>query len=289
MNIKSYLEKKRERVNRALAGYLDFSPETPPRLKEAIQYSLEAGGKRIRSILAMASCEACGGEEEKVLPVACALEMIHTFSLIHDDLPAMDNDDLRRGRPTNHKVFGDGMAVLAGDGLLAHAFWLLAKTGTPAEVMEAIAWGTGPSGMVGGQALDLQAEGKKLNIQDLERIHRLKTGRLIAASVTSGARMANAAPGQLEGLQKYGQAVGLAFQIADDILNVEGSPKETGKQKTGSDQKRSKAAYPGLLGLEPSRTKANRLVEEAIASLSIFDDRGDPLREIARFIVARSH
>lgn len=288
MNFESYLTERRHLVNQALSRYLDFPSETPGRLKEAIQYSLEAGGKRIRPILAIAACEACDGSAEKVMPVACALEMIHTFSLIHDDLPAMDNDDLRRGRPTNHKIFGEGMAILAGDGLLAQAFWLLARQKIPNEVMEEIALGTGPGGMVGGQVLDLQAEGKELRPEDLEVVHRLKTGRLIAASVTSGARMANAAPEQLKALQKYGRAVGLAFQIADDILNVEGSPVKTGKQKTGSDHARRKATYPGRLGLEASKTEARRLADEAASSLKNFDQKADPLHGIAQYIIART-
>lgn len=288
MNIENYLGKSREEVNRALRRYLALPSQCPPRLEEAIQYSLEAGGKRIRPILAIASGEACGGKTEAVLPVACALEMIHTFSLIHDDLPAMDNDDLRRGRPTNHKVFGEGMAILAGDGLMIQAFGLLARQRISCEVMEEIAQAAGPAGMVGGQVLDLEAEGRKLRPQELETIHCLKTGRLIAVSVTSGARMAKATLEQLEKLQSYGQAVGLAFQITDDILNVEGSPVETGKQRTGSDDARRKATYPSLFGVQASRTKAQQLVDEAIQSLAYFDQKADPLRGIAQYIISRS-
>lgn len=287
MNITVYLETKRDQVNQALEKYLELSSQCPPRLKEAMQYSLKAGGKRIRPILTLASCEACGGEAEVAMPVACALEMIHTFSLIHDDLPAMDNDDWRRGQPTNHKVFGEGMAILAGDGLLAHAFSILAKAKISSEVIEDIAWATGPCGMVGGQVLDLGGEGKNLTISELEKLHRYKTGRLIAVAVTTGAKLANAAPTQLEGLKSYGERIGLAFQIADDILNVEGSQERMGKS-AGSDRKKSKATYPGILGVTASRQRAEELVSQAIAALNSFDAKADPLRAIAQFIIARN-
>ncbi len=216
--------------------------------------------------------------------------MIHTFSLIHDDLPAMDNDDLRRGVPTNHKVFGEGLAILAGDGLLAEAFYLLAqsKHEKTLEVIRDIAEAAGPAGMVGGQVLDLQGEGADLQPDDLERIHRYKTGRLIAVAVTSGAKIGGAAPAQLGALKVYGEKIGLAFQIADDILNVEGSKADLGKS-TGSDAQKKKATYPGLLGLEVSKQKAAALMEEAVAALRIFDEKADPLRELACYIVRRSN
>lgn len=285
MNIEAYLKEKQQRVNQALRDCLSL--ECPPRLKEAMQYSVEAGGKRIRSILAIAACEACGGSEAAVMPAACALELIHTFSLIHDDLPAMDNDDLRRGKPTNHKMFGDGTAILAGDGLLAHAFWVLARHNIPSDILEEIAEAAGPRGIVGGQQLDLEGEGKTLSAEALEKIHRYKTGRLITSSVVCGARTALASPVPLEHLKKYGERVGLAFQIADDLLNVEGSPADTGKQATGSDQTLSKATYPAILGVEASRKEAARLVGEALAALSSLDAKADPLRHIAQFIISR--
>lgn len=288
MNITAYLQTKRDQVNQALAKYLEPSTECPPRLAEAIQYSMKAGGKRIRPILTIAACEACGGETEAALPAACALEMIHTFSLIHDDLPAMDNDDLRRGQPTNHKVFGEGLAILAGDGLLTHAIWILAKAKVSLEVIKDIAWATGPSGMVGGQVLDLEGEGRLLAIAELEKVHRYKTGRLITVAVTSGAKLAKCPPVQLEGLKTYGERIGLAFQITDDILNVEGSQDQMGKS-AGSDQKKRKATYPGVLGLTASRKRAEQLVSEAIAALTLFDEKAWALREVAKFIISRSN
>lgn len=248
-------------------------------------YSLNAGGKRIRPILALAACEAAGGNSEKALPAACALECIHTFSLIHDDLPAMDNDDLRRGVPTNHKIFGEGMAILAGDGLLSTAFEILSEYKNT-EILRDIAAATGPEGMVGGQVFDLKAEGKKLEEKDLEKIHRHKTGRLIQVSVTSGAKIGRAGAAQLEGLKIYGEKIGLAFQIADDLLNVEGDARQTGKS-VGSDQAHQKATYPKILGVEASRQKALRLYNEASSALADFGSPADPLRQIARFIVHR--
>lgn len=294
MDIESYLNFQREKINQALEKYLSSRSGWPEPLKEAVVYSLKAGGKRIRPILAVASCGAAGGGREEVMPLALSLEMIHTFSLIHDDLPAMDNDDLRRGQPTNHKVFGEGMAILAGDALLSEAFYLLAEVGNEfspkilLEVLKDIAHATGPLGMVGGQVLDLQGEGLELGQSDLEKIHRYKTGRLIAVSVTSGAKLAGASLSQLEALKTFGEKIGLAFQIADDILNVEGSEQKMGKAK-GSDQNKKKATYPGILGLEASKKKADALVKEAVACLGSFDKKADPLREIARYIVLRTN
>lgn len=287
MNIESYLKTNREKVNEALERWLSAQPDWPPRLKEAIGYSLKAGGKRVRSILAMAACEACGGDAAAVMPVALSLEMIHTFSLIHDDLPAMDNDDLRRGQATNHKVFGEGMAILAGDGLLSEAFFLLGQLKN-SEVLCDIALAIGPAGMIGGQVLDLQGEGASLNADDLEKIHRYKTGRLITVSVTSGAKVAGATSSQLESLKAYAERIGLAFQIADDILNVEGSVGAMGKAK-GSDQNKKKATYPAILGLEASKKKAAALVDEAIGYLKMFDECAEVLRELARYIICRTN
>lgn len=295
MEIREYLTSQKQRVDEGLRRFLLEVSGWPVPLKEAMAYSLDAGGKRIRPILALAAAEALGGNAGAVLPVACALECIHTFSLIHDDLPSMDNDDLRRGHPTNHKVFGEGMAILAGDGLLAFAVTLLCETARfsvlPAvllDVIRDISLATGPSGMVGGQVYDLKAEGADLSEADLERLHRFKTGRLIAVSVTGGAKIAGANPAQLEALKQYGERIGLAFQIADDILNVEGSVAQTGKS-VGSDGKHNKATYPKILGLEASRARAQKLCGEAIQSLSDFDERADPLRELARFIILRKN
>lgn len=296
MNIEQYLISQKERVDAALSKYLHSNGDCPVELCRAMEYSLKAGGKRVRPILAIAAAQAVGGALEPVLPVACALEFIHTFSLIHDDLPAMDNDDLRRGKPTNHKVFGDGMAVLAGDGLLSEAFHLLchpdvASQVTPKiilDVIQEIALATGAAGMVGGQALDLKAEGISLTPKALERVHHYKTGRLIIVSVVSGARVGGASAAQLESLKIYGEKIGLAFQIADDILNVEGSTKEMGKS-AGSDQNRQKATYPKILGLEASKQKAKELVSQAIQALEGFETQADPLREIANYIIARKN
>ncbi len=296
MNIEQYLAEQKTKVDQALLHCFAEESAIPASLKEAMEYSLKAGGKRVRPILAMASCEAVGGTPQAVMPLACALEMIHTFSLIHDDLPAMDNDNFRRGLPTNHKVFGEGIAVLAGDGLLAQAFHLLCKPTlldciSPSgllEIMRDVAWATGPSGMVGGQSLDLKAEGAHLDETALEKLHRYKTGRLISVSVTSGAKVGGATPEQLESLKSYGEKVGLAFQIADDVLNVEGDAAALGKS-VGSDAVNKKSTYPSLLGLEASKQKARTLMAQAIAALEIFDARAEPLRKIAEYIVVRKN
>ncbi|MDO8526381.1 MAG: polyprenyl synthetase family protein [Deltaproteobacteria bacterium] len=296
MNIENYLSEQKLRIDQALSKYLKANSDCPPGLYKAMQYSLEAGGKRIRPILALAAAQAVGGSLEPVLPVACALEMIHTFSLIHDDLPSMDNDDLRRGVPTNHKVFGEAMAVLAGDGLLSEAFHLLCHAdvsrqippATLIDVIRDIAFATGPGGMVGGQALDLEAEGKNLNAKDLETVHRYKTGRLITISVTSGAKIAGASSSQQELLKVYGEKIGLAFQIADDILNVEGTKEAMGKS-VGSDQTNQKSTYPKVLGMEASKKMAKELIDQATLLLKDFGAPADPLCEIAQYIVLRKN
>lgn len=296
MDVEQYLNRHKEIVDKALFEFLGSADGIPPRLQEAIEYSLKAGGKRIRPILAIAAAQAIGGRVEPVLPLASALEMIHTFSLIHDDLPAMDNDDFRRGKPTNHKVYGEGMAILAGDALLAEAFSLLCHPAlvnqTPAnvlvDVIRDVASATGRCGMVGGQVLDLEGEGKKLNALSLEKIHRYKTGALITTSILCGAKIAGAKGEKLEALTIYGEKVGLAFQIADDILNVEGTEEALGKS-VGSDQKHHKLTYPSLFGLEASKKMAQDLADQAVAALISFDGRGDPLRGIAQYIVSRKN
>jgi len=296
MNLKTYLTERKEKVDAALERYLGDDRQSPPNLRKAMAYSLKAGGKRIRPILVMAGAEAVGGKADAVLPVACALEMIHTFSLIHDDLPAMDNDDLRRGIPTNHKVFGEGVAILAGDGMLSEAFYLMCRSDRGPqiiperllEVVRDIAEATGPRGMVGGQILDLEGEGKKLDLEGLEKIHRHKTGALIAVSVTSGAKLSGGTADQVVALGRYGRAIGLTFQIADDILAVEGDEKEMGK-RVGNDAARAKSTYPALLGLEASKQKAGQVTDEAIQALSSFGPSADPLRELAHYIVSRTH
>ncbi len=292
IHLKTYLEERRRWVEEALERYLPPEKEWPSKLHEAMTYSMRAGGKRLRPILALAACEAVGVPVDRVMPIAVALEMIHTYSLIHDDLPAMDNDALRRGKPTSHKVFGEAMAILAGDALLTEAFRLMARHRHPKvdpqvliQVIESIADAAGSRGMAGGQVVDLESEKKKISLEALEKLHRHKTGRLIQVSVEAGARLAGATPAQVEALGLYGEKIGLAFQIADDVLDIEGG-EEIGKD-IGSDIAREKSTYPSLLGIEESKRLANTLTEEAIQLLKIFDDQADPLREIARYIVNR--
>ena len=292
--LKAYLEERKALIDRALEDFLPGAGSDPPLILQAARYSLFAGGKRIRAILCLAAAEAIGERAETVMPAACALEMIHTYSLIHDDLPAMDNDDYRRGKPTSHKVFGEAMAILAGDALLTEAFCLLAlrqrAPGIPPErvlaVVQEIAEAAGFRGMVAGQALDILAQNEKIGMEGLHEIHRLKTGALLRVSLRTGAILAGAGKEALEALSDYGEKIGLAFQIADDILNVEGDPALLGKG-TGSDAARGKTTFPALLGVDASRARAEELVIGAVASLAPFDDRAAPLRKIARYILAR--
>ncbi|HID22975.1 MAG TPA: polyprenyl synthetase family protein, partial [Planctomycetaceae bacterium] len=290
----------RDRVEAALERYLaELRPDCPERLREAMGYSLLAGGKRLRPLLVILACEACGGRREAALPAACAIEMIHTYSLIHDDLPAMDDDELRRGRPTNHKVFGEAMAILAGDGLLTLAFEVLARDVKPPEVAAAccaeLASAAGAEGMVGGQVADLEAEqfgptdrsaeaaewigpshraevaepepspvpvSPSRELERLEAIHRRKTGRLLACALTLGARIAQAPPEMRDRLENYGRCLGLAFQITDDLLDILGDASKIGK-KVQKDAGHGKLTYPGLLGVDESRARARALIEEA--------------------------
>ena len=267
----AYLESARLRVEAALDGSL--GPERPESLREAMRYSLLAGGKRLRPILCLAACELAGGEAELALPTAVALEMIHTMSLIHDDLPAMDNDDLRRGRPTNHKVFGEANAILAGDALLTRAFEMVAlrSPGLPAErllaVVGELSLASGAPGLVGGQVVDLECEGKAVDLDTLEYIHLHKTGALLRACVICGAQIAGASQALLEALGTYARGIGLAFQIIDDILDVTASSEVLGKT-AGKDLTADKTTYPKLLGLEESRRRAEALVTEAKAVLA---------------------
>lgn len=294
--IDRYLAEKKQIVDDALAAYLDESPVYPPTVHKAMRYSLDAGGKRIRPVLMFAAAEAVAGPSEKliqvVLPFACAMEMIHTFSLIHDDLPCMDDDDLRRGVPTNHKVFGDAVAVLAGDGLLAEAFRVMAAHhhAMPAErcteVLCDIATATGARGMVGGQVIDLESENRRVTVEELEHLHQLKTGALLVASVVSGVKLAGGGREQVGAATTYGECVGLAFQIADDLLDIEGTTEQLGKP-AGSDVENRKSTFPALLGREDSRTEARELMIEAIEALEIFKPRHSILMELARYIVER--
>ena len=291
--LKAYLNDRQNIVEDALTRYLPSEDNIPAEIFKAIRYSVFAGGKRIRPILCLAAVEALGGDIAQALPVACALELIHTYSLIHDDLPAMDNDDFRRGKPTSHKVFGEAIAILAGDALLTEAFNLLSraeKVRIHAErrlaVIQVIAQAAGISGMVGGQALDLLAEKTKPDLEALSDIHRRKTGALIVAAVKSGAIICGASEDKLQALTDYGMNIGLAFQIADDILNVEGDSRLMGKN-TGSDEARGKVTYPSIVGLGDARIILSEYLAAAIQSIDDFDDRALPLRVIANYIINR--
>ncbi len=295
MDLKSYLRVRQTRLEVALDQYLPAEDVLPASLHKAMRYSVFAGGKRIRPMLMIAACEAVGGEMETVIPAACAMEMIHTYSLIHDDLPAMDDDDFRRGRPTNHKVFGEAVAILAGDGLLTEAFILLsdpkANRNVPPEVLgrviHIISRCAGSQGMVGGQVVDMESEGKEFSFPVLEFIHTHKTGALILAAIQAGALLGGADQSSFDALTRYGEASGLAFQIADDILDIVGEQEVLGKD-VGSDQSRGKATYPAFLGLEQSRARARELRDLALEALTPLGEKAEPLRRIARYIVDRT-
>jgi len=297
VEIKAYLTAQRILVEEHLDRFM--LAEEPPFADHirSMRYSLFVGGKRVRPILCLAAARAVAPHESdidgQVMPVACALECIHTYSLIHDDLPAMDDDTLRRGKPTNHVVFGEAEAILAGDGLLTFAFDLLSDGGlsslepaTRLEIVNTIARAAGPLGMVGGQFLDIDNENSETSYEMLRTIHRSKTGALITASVRSGALAGGANADQLRSLTEYGDNIGLAFQIVDDLLNVESTPEQLGKA-VGSDAERGKATYPALFGLERTRTMAAEAVERGLAALKDFDHRAEPLRELARYIINR--
>lgn len=293
-DLEAYLKAKKEMVDEALGRYLPGEDHFPSVLFKSVRYSVFAGGKRLRPVLCIAAAEAVGGNSETVLPAACALEFIHTYSLIHDDLPAMDDDDYRRGKPTNHKVFGEGIAILAGDALLTEAFHLLSgkelaervPAGRLLALIHEISGAAGIFGMVGGQVVDLESEGKTVDLTTLKEIHARKTGAMIRVSVLAGAVLAGADDGKVRALTEYGCQAGLAFQIADDILDVEGDRELLGKE-TGADSSRRKATYPALLGVEVSRETARDLVERAVAALAPFDEKADPLRRMARYMVER--
>jgi geranylgeranyl diphosphate synthase, type II len=295
LEIERYLSERAAIVDRALAGAVAQTDGAAGRLLEAMRYSLFAGGKRLRPVLALAACEAVGGPLEAAMGFACAMEMIHTYSLIHDDLPCMDDDDLRRGRATNHKVYGDAMATLAGDALLTDAFLMLAKSagspvGMPPAVLLAtvaeLAEAAGSAGMVAGQAIDLLGEGRTMTIEELEDLHRRKTGALFIAAVRGGARLGGASEGEIEALEAYARALGLAFQVIDDILDVEASTEQMGK-RTGKDVAHGKNTYPALIGLDRSWQLARDLELRARHAIDGFDHRAEPLRALARFAVER--
>jgi len=291
--LKAYMQDRQKIVEEALEHYLPGEDNIPADIYKAVRYSVFNGGKRIRPILCLAAAEAIGGDLGPAIPVACALELIHSYSLIHDDLPAMDNDDFRRGKPTCHKVFGENIAILAGDALLTEAFVLLShveKVRLSAErrlaVIQEIAKAAGICGMIGGQALDVLSGKSEPNENMLREIHRRKTGALIVAAVKSGAIIFNARKDKIQALAEYGINVGLAFQIADDILNVEGNRELMGKE-TGSDAAHNKLTYPSLLGMGKAKEKLAKYINAAEASLSGFDERARPLLVIARYIMER--
>lgn len=286
------LEEGRKLADAALERLLPGGDQRPSSIHQAMRHSVFAGGKRIRPILCMEAGRAISGElPQDLADVGAALEMLHTYSLIHDDLPALDNDDLRRGRPTCHKVFGEAIAILAGDALQTQAYQVLAHLKCPPEarvrIIEEIARGTGTiNGMIGGQVLDLEAEHKKPDAETLEYIHRSKTAALITASVVSGGIYAGASDQQVEYLRCYGHAIGLAFQIVDDVLDVTQTSEQLGKT-AGKDVTSEKATYPALFGIEKSRQKAASLLDSASQALEIFRGRGDVLRALAGFLVER--
>ena len=302
----------RKIVEEGFERYLAPNHDCPVRLRESMRYSVEAGGKRLRPVMVLLACEACGGDPTDAIPAAVAIEFIHTYSLIHDDLPAMDNDDLRRGQPTNHKQFDEATAILAGDGLLTLAFEILARDVKPADVAVAcvldLASAAGVDGMVGGQMADLQAEeGREPRVEgqghdlglsalgpepsalsQLEAIHLRKTGRLLRSALTMGGRIAKADKNTIEMLDHFGKCVGLAFQIADDLLDITGDEAKMGKG-VRKDAELGKLTYPGLLGLEESRRQAQSLIDEACRSIEPLGDRGLRLEALARFVLERDH
>ncbi len=298
MEIKTYLTEQKKRVEKALLKYTPLPEDPFARHLESVRYSLFVGGKRIRPILCLAAAEAVSDSTEisdDLYPICCALECIHTYSLIHDDLPAMDNDDLRRGKPTNHTIYGEAGAILAGDALLTWAFDLLSaqkKSSISSEnrlrIIQVIARAAGTFGMVGGQALDIENENTTFPFKMLETIHKSKTGALITASVLSGAIGAGASDKQLHHLRKYGDKIGLAFQIVDDLLDVTCTTEELGKT-AGSDAEHGKATYPAYFGIDETRNKAKEAVENAVESLASFDNKAEPLRMLARYIYDRSN
>jgi geranylgeranyl diphosphate synthase type II len=292
-NVLSLLQQHSQAVSTRLKQALaEHAPKAPQKLIEAMEYSLLAGGKRLRPALVLESFAACAGAEsdaEFALTAAAAMELIHTFSLVHDDLPAMDDDDLRRGRATNHKVFGEAMAILAGDAMMTVAFEILAADTKPqiaARLVRELAHASGPAGMIGGQVLDMAGENQSLALEQLQQIHRMKTGALLTTSCRLGAIAAGADDTKLQSLTDYGRHTGLAFQIIDDVLDVTSTREQLGKA-TNKDASRGKNTYPALLGLDASRAEAQKQLELAMESLSSFDSRADGLRNLARFIISR--
>ncbi|MBD2242375.1 geranylgeranyl diphosphate synthase CrtE [Nostoc sp. FACHB-888] len=293
-NLAAYLKERQKLCDTALDQAIPII--YPEKIYEAMRYSLLAGGKRVRPILCLATCEMMGGTIEMAMPTACAVEMIHTMSLIHDDLPAMDNDDYRRGKLTNHKIYGEDVAILAGDGLLALAFEFVAlqtpqnvKRELVLQVVVRLGRALGAGGLVGGQVVDLESEGKSdISLETLNFIHQHKTAALLEACVVCGGIIAGASPEDVQRLSRYAQNIGLAFQIIDDILDITATQEQLGKT-AGKDQKAQKVTYPSLWGLEESRSKAQELVKAACAELEPFGERAKPLQAIAHFIINRNN
>jgi geranylgeranyl diphosphate synthase type II len=293
MDLERYLAELKCAVDEYLDRLLPAENEEPPTMHRAMRYSVFAGGKRVRPILIVAAGETLGGVRDTLLHLGAAVEMMHTYSLIHDDLPALDNDDLRRGRPTCHKVFGDAIAILAGDALMTRSYQVLSELpnvpdATRLAILKEIAYATGTvGGMIGGQVVDLESEGKPISAPVLEYIHRSKTGALLTACTRCGALAAGATAAQLHALTEFGRKIGLAFQVIDDILDLTASSDKLGKT-AGKDQKVKKATYPALYGIEASRCKAQELIHDAVEAVRDMGSRAEPLRELAQFVCSRT-
>lgn len=294
MNIKSYLNERKKLIDHALDKYLPRIDEYPDKIHKAMRHSIFAGGKRLRPILTISSCEIVGGNIDLALPTACAIECIHTYSLIHDDLPCMDDDDLRRGIPTCHKVYGEGIAVLAGDALLTYAFQLLAMNSELSQISEQnalkviseVSKACGTFGLIGGQVIDLESENKEISLDTLKYIHQHKTGSLITTSIRTGAILGNANSEELKLLTEYGRLLGLAFQITDDILDIEGDSEHLGKTP-GKDLKNNKATFPAFYGVAESKKMAENYLNQAINMIQSFGEKSQILTEIAKCVLKR--
>lgn len=295
LDIHLYLQEKKKLIDAALTKFLPPETDYPQKLSGAVRYGVLEGGKRIRPILALAAFDASDGHGDVIFPFACALEFIHAYSLIHDDLPAMDDDDFRRGNPTVHRVFGEATAILAGDALLAEAFKIMSRAVLDHDVNPRVVVGiihevstaAGFRGLVGGQVVDIESEGRHVDLPTVEYIHTHKTGTLILASLRVGAKLGGASRRKLEAITRYGERVGLAFQVVDDILDIVGNASSLGKP-VGSDEAKKKATYPAVVGIEESKRLAQNLVEEAVSHLALFKQEGEPLREIARYLTRRT-
>lgn len=293
MDLRDYLKKRQRKIEKALDHYLPKATTKPATIHRAMRYSLFAGGKRLRPILCLAAAEACGGKVKRALPLGCAIECIHTYSLVHDDLPSMDNDDFRRGRPTCHKVFGEGIAVLAGDALLTSAFEIVARSVPTrrydtATLLKEVAVAAGSQKLIAGQVADLEAEGRKVTRAQLRYIHENKTSAILTTAVRLGAMSANANPKQLNAISTFGRALGLAFQIVDDILDVTQTSEKLGKS-AGKDIAAQKATYPAIIGIEKSRLEARTLTRRAHGALKVFGTNGKALRELASYLLERDY